>query len=127
LEPKPYSTTDSDEIKAVTIFKDAINLKFVKPHIEERSTTPNIDGFLELVDEAGKPIGKLDVQIKKIPEGQSSYDCESELVSYSETTTAVMLICVDIVNRNVFWKQINKSMPEFKPNQQTFTVQCCPN
>jgi hypothetical protein len=122
MEPKPYPTTDSDEVKAITIFKDSIDLKFVKANIQERSTTPNIDGFLELVDESGKPIGKLDVQIKKIPDGKTSYPCESELVSYSETTPALILICVDILNRNVFWKQICKSMPEFKPNQQTFTL-----
>jgi len=122
MAPKPYPQTDSDEVKAITVFEDTVDLKFVKSHIQKRSTTPNNDGFLELVDEFGKPIGKLDVQMKKIPDGQTSYSCESELVSYSETIPALILICVDISNRNVFWKQIYKSMPEFKPDQKTFTV-----
>lgn len=127
MEPKHYPKTDSDEIKAITVFKDAIDLNSIKPYIQERSTMPNIDGFLELLDENGKQIGKLDVQIKKVPDGQTSYSCESELVSYSETTPALILVCVDIVNRIVFWKQLLKSMPEFKPMQQSFTVQFSKN
>jgi len=88
---KPYPKTDSDEVKAITIFKDTIDLKLVKANIEERSTTPNFDGFVELVEESGKPVGKLDVQMKKILDGQMNHSCESELVPYSETTPSLRL------------------------------------
>jgi len=48
----------------------------VKPDLKGRDKHPNTDGTLELVDDLGIPIGKLDIQVRKIPPSEKHYDCD---------------------------------------------------
>jgi len=66
--PKPaaYTTTDTEETMAVDIFKNLTDHKKVKLDVKERDKYPNIDGYIELVDDLRVPISKLEVQIKKL-------------------------------------------------------------
>lgn len=122
-EPAGYPQTDTSEFRAVTIFTDQIDASLVKADVETRDKRPNTDGTLTLVNERVKPIGKFEVQIKAIPSGKFSYSCPSELVGYSNICLIpVLLVCVDIENRKVYWKHIHQGMPEFKAGQKTFTV-----
>ena len=123
ITPKPYSPTDTAEIEAIKTFKDCLNLKYVKPDIKERDKTPNVDGYLEIVNEKQVPLGKLEVQIRKIPKGSTSYSCNIELFAYSEKTSLpVLLICVDVDNKKAYWKHIQRSMAVGKEAQKTVTV-----
>ena len=122
-EPAPYSQTDAAEQDAVNVFKQLIDTAYVKDDIKTRDKHPNIDGSVELVDDRGKPIGKFDVQIKKIPEGAVKYSCPATLIGYSNVSILpVILICVDVKRKKAYWKKICSAMPEYKPDQGSFTV-----
>jgi len=123
MRPRPYPPTDSAEQDAVAVFNSLIDNRYVKADVKTRDKYPNIDGTIELVDENQVPLGKLDVQIRSIGMGQIKYSCPVSLVSYStKTTLAVLLICVDVSNKRAFWRHISPTMPEFKDNQQSFTI-----
>jgi len=125
IQPKPYPPTDSAEQDAKVVFENLIDRNIVKADIRTRDKYPNIDGTIELVDEHQLPIGKFDIQLRSIPEGQTSYVCETSLVAYSTSSTLpVLLICVDSANKYAYWKHINAAMPEFKgkETQKSFTI-----
>lgn len=75
--PKPagYPSTDAAEIEALNVLRMALDPVRVKADLKERDKHPNIDGYVELVDEDIKPVGKLEVQVRKIPEGVTKYQC----------------------------------------------------
>ena len=77
-----------------------------------------------LIDDTAHPIGKLEVQIKTLPAGATSYRCSSSLVAYSQesTTLPVILVCVDSRNTRAYWKQVSELMAGYDRAQQTFTV-----
>ena len=122
-KPAPYSKTDIAENEAIDVFKSLIDKRFVKEEIKSRDKIPNTDGWIELVDDEQRPIGKLEVQIRKINDGAKKYSCSEELVGYSSVITSpFLLICVDTQSRKAYWKQITVSMPEYKNDQKSFTV-----
>ncbi len=121
--PAPYSNTDSAENRAVTIFLYRIDSRYVKADIKTRDKYPNIDGTVEIVDDANTPLGKIDVQVRAIPTGVHKYSCDSSLVAYSNVSTLpVILVCVDESNERVYWRLISSSMPEYKAVQDSFTI-----
>jgi len=125
IQPKPYPPTDSAEQNAKLVFENLIDRNIVKTDIRVRDKYPNVDGTAELVDERQLPIGKLDIQLRTIPKGQTSYSCNTSLVAYSTSSTLpVILICVDSTNNRAYWKHVHASMPEVigKENQQTFVI-----
>ncbi len=123
MRPRPYSPTDSTEQAAITVFKSLIDNRYVKDDLKTRDKHPNVDGTIELVDEDQVPLGKLDVQIRAIGANQAKYSCPIQLVAYSTTSTLpILLICVDVPNKRAFWRHIIPTMPEFKDNQQSFTI-----
>lgn len=123
LEPRPYPPTDSAEQDAVATLLSLIDAGFVKADIRIRDKYPNIDGTLELVDQRQVPLGKLEVQVRKIGHGERKYSCPVSLVRYSEVSTLpVILICVNTSTKLAFWRQITPMMPEVKKNQKSFTL-----
>lgn len=123
IKPKPYPQTDTPECEGVLLFKNCLNLAHVKTDIRERDKLPNVDGTIELVDGEGSPIGKFDVQVRKIPRGDIKYSCPVSLVAYSlKSTLPVLLICSDVEDKIVYWKHIHNLMPEYKMGTKTFTV-----
>ncbi len=120
LRPAPYSKTDSAEFDAITVLRTLVSSKTVKLDVKERDKIPNVDGTAELVDEGGYPLGKVEVQVRKIPTGQLWYDCETELFAYSKIATLpVLLVCVDVEAKRAFWRQVSVTLPNFKPDQKS--------
>jgi hypothetical protein len=66
----PYSSTDKQETLAIDTFRYLVDHEKVKLDLKERDKYPNIDGNVEIVDENRRPIAKLEVQIKKLPDGE---------------------------------------------------------
>ena len=60
----------------------------MKLDIEERDKIPNIDGYIELVNNL-IPCGKLEVQIKKLPDNQMKFPIPMTLFAYSEKSIAI--------------------------------------
>jgi len=107
----PYSHTDEQETLAIDTFRHLIDHEKVKLDIKERDKYPNIDGYVELVDEFRVPIGKLEVQIKKLSHDEQKIQCPVSLFSYSETTcNPVLLIGVDIKQKKAYWVHVKKDL-----------------
>lgn len=122
-EPAAYSNTDQAEELAVNLLRSKLDSTFVKEDIRTRDKLPNVDGTIEIVDAERRPTGKLDVQVKKISDGKTSYSCPTSLVAYSKKTTLpVILICSDTSISKVYWRHIHSKMEEYRPDQDTFTV-----
>jgi hypothetical protein len=81
VNPSPYPANNSEEIRAVHTLLALLDVKHVKPDVKILDTTPNHDGYLEIVDEKQIPLGKLSVQIRKIP------DRTRRLCSFDQGTT----------------------------------------
>lgn len=102
--PASYSATDEQETLAIDTFKNLVDHKRVRMDIKERDKYPNIDGYMELVDDNRSPIGKLEVQIKKLRGEDPKLQCPLSLFDYSEITcNPVLLIGVDTVLKKAYW------------------------
>jgi hypothetical protein len=96
MKPAPYPSNVREEIEAINTFERLLDLKFVVPHLNRLDKIPNTDGHLEIIDEVKHPCGKLEVQVRKIPDGETSYQCPVELIAYSQTISLpFLLVCVD--------------------------------
>ncbi|MEQ2007065.1 MAG: hypothetical protein ABMA26_09715 [Limisphaerales bacterium] len=127
VEPAPYPPNNTAELAAVITFLGLLDLSRVKPEARFLDKVPNLDGSIELVDEDQRPIGELKIQIKKIPDNALSFDCPIELVAYStRVTSPFVLVCVDVGSKKAYWRHLSQLMPEFKPDQKTFTVRFQP-
>lgn len=121
--PTGYTSTDSAEIEALNIFRAALDLDRVKPDLKERDRHPNIDGYVELVDDSYIPLGKLEVQVKKIPPGMRRYQCPTSLFAYTNATALpVLLICVDTTEAVVYWKHLKYEYILGKESQDSISV-----
>ena len=115
LRSAPYSNTDEQETLAIDIFENLLDHEKVKADIKKRDKYPNIDGYIELVDEWRTPIGKLEVQIRKLPDNYTTnpkLQCSISLFSYSEIATCnpVLLIGVDTTQKKAYWVHIDMNL-----------------
>jgi hypothetical protein len=130
--PAAYPANDTEEQRAIACFEAAVDHDLVKLEIKRRDKFPNVDGFLEIVEKSedgpALPIGKFDLQIRKLPKAKLTYSVPATLVAYSEKTTTlpVLLICSDPDENRVYWKQISRAMPEYVDGQKSFTVRFDP-
>ena len=95
-----------------TVLRTLLKSNRIRPHLSEEDKTPNIDGYLELIDQNSIPIGKLEVQIKKLPddvEEKPKFSCPTSLIVYARnsTTSPVLLICVDIHHNKAYWRSMD--------------------
>ena len=124
VRPARFSNTDAAESESVTALRSLLDTRRVRHDFREGDKTPNLDGYIVLIDDSERQIGKLEVQIKTLPSGAMAYRCPSSLVAYSQesTTLPVILVCVDSANSRAYWKQVSESVTGYARTQQTFTV-----
>ena len=127
IQPTPHPFTDTSETEAVDILKSLLDHSKVKSDIKERDKHPNIDGYLELVDEFSIPIGKLEVQIKKISDellNPPRVECKISFLGYcKESQLPVILIGVNIKNKKAYWIHLdNKKVNSYKFKFQVFPL-----
>jgi hypothetical protein len=121
--PAPYSNTDTVEIESINTLNVLLDPSRVKADLRQRDKFPNSDGYLELVDEQGRPCGKVEVQIKRIASTGLSSSCPGGLVGYATVTTLpVIFVGVDPINARAYWTHVHPLMPEFKAGQKSFTI-----
>ncbi len=114
--PSPYSNTDTAETRAVTTFSQLVDPSKVKLDVNLRDKYPNTDGYMELVNDSGVPIGKLEVQIKKLPASfnpdEPKIRIKKSLLAYSNTGTAnpVLHVGVDIFNNTAYWVYVHDNL-----------------
>lgn len=122
-KPASYPKTAAAEKQAVLIFESLVDCMRVHTEIQTLDRVPNIDGFVEILDEEGYPIGKFDVQVKKMKADATKFPCPIKLVEYSKVSgSPVVLVCVDVKNKKAYWRHIFPSMPGVLDQTETFTV-----
>jgi len=88
-----------------------VDHKKVKLDIKERDKFPNIDGYIELLDESRIPIAKLEVQIRKLPDGGKKIQCPLSLLSYAERACLpVLFVGVDVKQTKAYWVHLKKEL-----------------
>ena len=123
MQPSPYPSNTYEELEAINVFESLVIRHSVIPHISKIDKVPNTDGHIEILDEQKRPVARLEVQVKKIPDGEASFSCPVELVAYSQRISLpFLLVCVDTGGRKAYFKHLHPGMPEFKSEQQTFTI-----
>lgn len=127
IRPAPYSHTDGAENQAVTIFKSLLDHEKVKDDIKTRDKYPNIDGYLDLVDETFRSIGKIEVQIKKLfSVDPPKNNIKTSFLSHcEESILPVILIGVDVKNKKGYWLYIDKnftSQLKILDSQKSITI-----
>ena len=108
----------------MTTLRSLLDTRRVRADLRERDKFPNTDGYIALVDNGGRPQGKIEVQIKTLGAGSVSCRCPSSLVAYSKegTTLPMILVGVDPSMSRAYWKQVSEVMPGYQNTQQTFTA-----
>ena len=108
MKPAPYPPNSTEELEAITTFEGLLDKRFVMPHLNKFDKVPNTDGHIEIVDEERRPLGKLEVQVRKIPDGETSYSCPVQLVAYSQTISLpFLLVCVDVGSRKAYFRHLD--------------------
>lgn len=118
-----YSESFFHESDAVDSFISLLNNRKIVPHINTKDKIPNIDGFVEILNDKYIPVSRFTVQIKKLLDGHTKYSCSMQYVAYSQTISEpFFLICVDVSNNKAYWRHIESVMPEIKEGQAFFTI-----
>jgi len=125
-KPAPYPPTATQEIEAIDTFRSLIDHDHVILDIRQLDKVPNIDGDVDIIDTERRPIGKLEVQVKKLPD-----DCGSDpklqipfsLFGYAATATnnPVLLVGVDIDQEKAYWFHVPTDANQ-RRGQETITV-----
>ena len=112
-EPAPYPKSNIPENKAINIFEYILH-ENVKTDIRKNDKVPNTDGILEITDDNQIPLGKIDVQIKKLSNNNlktPKYQCNLKYLAYCKNSILpTLLILVDITNDVAYWLLIDKSV-----------------
>ena len=128
MNPASYPANNTEELQAVIAFLGLLDVKHIKPSPNWLDKIPNTDGQVEIVDEKQQSLGKLEIQIKKIPDGETSFQCPVELIAYSERISLpFLLVCVDVGGKKAYFRHLHRPMmPELKPDQQSFVIKFDP-
>jgi hypothetical protein len=109
--PAPYPESDTSEHEAIDIL-DYIFDSSVKSYIDSRDKAPNHDGFIELVNKDLEPIGRIVVQVKKLPNKNSDdpkRQFETKHLAYCKSCIEpFMLLVVDVENEVAYWREITE-------------------
>ena len=117
----PYPDTDFQENESILLFESRIDRRHIKTQINSREKIPNVDGYIEIVDENNVPMYKFEIQVRTIKKGQKSYYCPLTTVNYTSVTTLpILLILVDISLENVYWKHMVRTNARQAPKKASF-------
>lgn len=110
ITAKRYTRNASSDMSSITTLKSILDLKKVIAHLSENDKTPNYDGYLEILDDKGIPIGKIETQVKTHREKYSnpSFSVTLNLLAYAKDVVQLpfILVAVDQKNKMAFWTEI---------------------
>jgi len=108
----PYPKTSTPEMDAVATLVHILDKSRLKPTISVLDKVPNVDGYIEIVNEEQQPLGKLEVQVKFLPESKAEkpkHQCELQFLAYCEhNILPVLLIVVDATEEKAYWIHISR-------------------
>jgi hypothetical protein len=123
-----YESSKLDEKSSLCIGNILINQN-VKNDVWYNNNYPNIDGYIEILDDNGIITGKVTIQAKTMKEEFSrdrKYPIPSYVLGYAERILGevVILLVVDYKEKKIFWKYISREYINLcieKGSQQSFT------
>lgn len=113
--------------ESVLLIRNILIKQQVKTRIEEGGTTPNIDGYIELLDIENRIIGKLTVQVKHLTESvvgsNTYYDIPQSILAYAERIKGevVIFMTCDTDREIVYWKYIDEDFIRKCKNKKTIS------
>jgi hypothetical protein len=113
--PKISQTkNDFSEEQSVLCIKRILSGHNVVTNISERDKTPNIDGYIDLLDEYKRILGKITVQVKTYPvsdKGKAKYKIPASLLGYARRIKGevVLLLVADCEVNRIYWKYIESA------------------
>lgn len=117
IELKPARSMSSSkqlDKDSIRMFKNILNGHHINDErLEESGTLPNIDGYIELLDNDDCVEAKVWVQVKHLtyPEKNDSvfYDIPHEVVAYAKRMKGevVLFVTVDTDSNTIYWKYID--------------------
>lgn len=128
---KPQISLTSNTVKEISSihFIEELLIGKVNLLLSSNDKTPNIDGYIELLDETNRICGKIAVQVKTVngsDEGKKKFPCPTSLFGYADNTTdIVFLFAVDHANKWVLCKHISRSLIKqysAKSSQDSVTI-----
>lgn len=127
-KPAGYSGSALIERKAITLLENILDSTRTVSYLKAGDRTPNIDGYIELLDIKGHPVAKVEVQVKKLNKKYTKkpkYACNEKLFAYcNNAQLPVILIVVDIGEQIAYWKNMNEGMVDafMENNRKSATV-----
>jgi len=125
-KPAPYPPTAIKEVMAINTLRELVDENQVMLHIRQQDTVPDIDGDLDILDQDHRPIGKLEIQVKKLPDDYGTspkLQIRLSIFGYASITTSnpVLLVGVNVHQKKAYWYHVpmNVNPPS---GQETVTV-----
>ena len=127
-KPAKHSTTSFYDGAAINMLKFILNKHgLVKPDLKEGDTSPNHDGYLEVVDENGYPQGTLLAQVKTLNQKQikrkiSHRFKDQKFLSFCSATreNPILFIGVDLIKNVAYWEEITPQYVKELKNQTIY-------
>ena len=125
-DPKGPSPTSKKEKIAIRTLKNLLDLNKIFCKIEEDDKIHNTDGFLQILDSNGVPIGTLEIQVKYKDfeiDNPKAKDIPLSIFNYS-TITGNPVLFIGADNNKAYWLYICKELydiKQFKKGQKTAT------
>lgn len=112
--PAPYPKTSTPEYEAVVTLINIINKNRIKFDLNILDKFPNTDGIFEIVSKSQIPIGKIDIQVKFLPQKNTKkpkYQCTKDFLAFCEQSILpVLLVVVDVQSEKAYWIHVNRSV-----------------
>ena len=105
--------------KAVHMIEEIfLDQEDVHTNLECGGNTPNIDGWIELLDPENRITSKITVQIKHLPTGQCFYSIPQYICGYAERikSEVIVFIACDPENKCFYWRVIDEEFLELFRN-----------
>jgi hypothetical protein len=112
-QPSKYPDTSIGESEAISVLEFIICDRNVKPDLKKMDKYPNTDGYLEITENDQTPIGKLEVQVRKLADDKLDpprCQCELKFLSYCEQPPSlpVLLVGVDTKHTVAYWIHMDR-------------------
>ncbi|HEY4060946.1 MAG TPA: DUF4365 domain-containing protein [Puia sp.] len=127
----PYPKSSESEEDASKQLQYRLNSKYIRANIRTMDKIPNFDGTLDVLDEQGRLVGQLQIQLKTLPKNRSTnpgYSCDEHFISAcSGNLLPCLLVVVDTEGKKSYWRHINEqTISEFHSERsgQTYTIKC---
>lgn len=115
-KPAKFPSNNTEEYNSVIKLLDILDNNQIKPDIKLMDKFPNIDGELCITDKEQYPIGKVEIQIKTLPDSDlriPKYQCEISFLSHClRSLLPVILIAVNAKNELAYWLHLSKDILE---------------